>query len=73
MTATTVIPIADQKALWKAPIETPDTGTLRGDLLGLLSAFSKARAPFMAVAATSAFSGLLADTGLTPAQVREKR
>jgi hypothetical protein len=46
---------------------------LHGDLLGLLSAFSKARAPFMAVAATSAFSGLLADTGLTPAQVREKR
>jgi AcrR family transcriptional regulator len=54
------------------PVETPDTGTLRGDLLALLGAFSKARAPFMAVAATSAFSGLLADTGLTPAQVREK-
>src|ERR1700760_280531 len=33
------------------PVETPDTGTLRGDLIGLLSAFSKARAPFMAVAA----------------------
>jgi AcrR family transcriptional regulator len=54
------------------PVETPDTGSLRGDLIGLLSAFSKACAPFMAVAATSAFSGLLADTGLTPAQVRGK-
>jgi AcrR family transcriptional regulator len=54
------------------PVETPDTGTLRGDLLALLTAFSKARAPFMSVAATSAFSGLLADTGLSPAQVRAK-
>lgn len=54
------------------PVDTPDTGTLRGDLLALLTAFSKARAPFIAIAATSAFSGLLADTGLTPVQVRDK-
>ena len=54
------------------PVETPDTGTLRGDLLALLTAFSKARAPFIAIVATSAFSGLLADTGLTPVQVRDK-
>jgi AcrR family transcriptional regulator len=54
------------------PVEVPDTGTLRGDLIGLLTAFSKARAPFIAISATSAFSGLLADTGMSPAQVREK-
>ena len=54
------------------PIETPDTGTLRGDLLALLTAFSKARASFILVAAAAAFSGLLANTGLTPAQVRDK-
>jgi AcrR family transcriptional regulator len=54
------------------PVETPDTGTLRGDLLALLTAMSKARATFIAVAAAAAFSGLLADTGLTPAQARDK-
>jgi AcrR family transcriptional regulator len=53
-------------------VETPDTGTLRGDLLALLTAFSKARATFIAVAAAAAFSGLLANTGLTPAQARDK-
>jgi AcrR family transcriptional regulator len=54
------------------PVEMPDTGTLRGDLLALLTAISKARATFTAVAAATAFSGLLADTGLTPAQARDK-
>jgi AcrR family transcriptional regulator len=54
------------------PIETPDTGTLRGDLLALLTAFSRARATFIAVLAAAGFSGLLADTGMTPAQAREE-
>ena len=54
------------------PVETPDTGTLRGDLLALLTSMSSARATFMAVAAAAGFSGLLASTGLTPAQAREK-
>jgi AcrR family transcriptional regulator len=54
------------------PITVPDTGALRGDLLALLTAFSKARAGFVAVAAAAAFSGLLPDTGLTPAQARDK-
>ena len=54
------------------PIEIPDTGTLRGDLLGLLTAMSMARATFMAVSAAAGFSGLLASTGLTPGQAREK-
>jgi AcrR family transcriptional regulator len=52
------------------PVEVPDTGSLRGDLLALLTAMSKGRA--FAVAAVAGFSGLLADTGLTPAQVRDK-
>jgi len=54
------------------PIETPDTGTLRGDLLALLTAFSKARASFTAIAAAAGFSGLLVATGLTPAQARDR-
>jgi AcrR family transcriptional regulator len=54
------------------PVATPDTGTLRDDLLALLTAMSEARATFTAVAAAAAFSGLLADTGLTPAQARDK-
>jgi AcrR family transcriptional regulator len=54
------------------PIGIPDTGALRGDLLALLTAFSEARASFVAVAAAASFSGLIADTGLTPAQAREK-
>lgn len=54
------------------PVDIPDTGTLRGDLLALLTAVSKARATFTAVAAATAFSGLLADTGLTPAQARDR-
>jgi AcrR family transcriptional regulator len=54
------------------PVALPDTGTLRGDLLAYLAAVSEARAAFFAVAAAAAFSGLMADTGLTPTQVREK-
>ena len=54
------------------PVETPDTGSLRGDLFAVLTAFSKGRATLIAVLAAAGFSGLLADTGLTPAQAREK-
>jgi AcrR family transcriptional regulator len=52
------------------PIDLPDTGTLRGDLLAELTAVSEARAAYFAITAAAAFSGLLADTGLTPAQAR---
>ncbi len=52
-------------------VEIPDTGTLRGDLLALLTSVSGARTTFTTVVA-AAFSGLLADTGLTPAQVRDR-
>lgn len=54
------------------PVTVPDTGALRGDLLAELTAVSEARAAVFAIAAAAAFSGLLADTGLTPAHVREK-
>jgi AcrR family transcriptional regulator len=54
------------------PIVIPDIGNLRDDLLGLLTAFSNARAAFIAVAAAAAFSGLITDTGLTPGQARER-
>jgi AcrR family transcriptional regulator len=54
------------------PVKVPDTGTLRGDLIALLTGISKARATFTAVAAAAGFSGLLADTGLTPAQARDR-
>jgi AcrR family transcriptional regulator len=54
------------------PVDIPDTGTLRGDLLAALTGMGDARAAFFAIAAAAAFSGLLADTGLTPAQVRDR-
>ena len=53
------------------PIELPDTGSLRGDMIELLSAATDARIGFVTIIG-AAFSGLLAETGLTPDQVREK-
>lgn len=53
------------------PVGIPDTGTLRGDMIALLSSFSSTRVSFAATV-SAVFSGLLASTGLTPAQVREK-
>jgi AcrR family transcriptional regulator len=54
------------------PVEIPDTGTLHGDLLALLGGMSEARAAYFAVAGATAFSGLLADSGLTLGQARLK-
>jgi AcrR family transcriptional regulator len=54
------------------PVTVPDTGDLRGDLLAQLTAVSEALAGFFAVAVAAAFSGLLADTGLTLSQARDK-
>ncbi len=53
------------------PVNIPDTGSLRGDMIALLSSASSTRASFATIV-SAAFSGLLASTGLTPAQVREK-
>ena len=52
-------------------IEIPDTGTLRGDMLALLGNVNDGRSSFTTVM-TATFAGLLANSGLTPAQVRER-
>lgn len=54
------------------PVDVPDTGSLRGDLIAQLTIVSEARAAFFGVAAAAAFSGLLGEDGLTPAQARDK-
>ena len=53
------------------PVDVPDTGSLRGDMIALLSSFGSTWVSFAATV-SAVFSGLLASTGLTPAQVREK-
>ena len=53
------------------PVPTPDTGTLRGDLLALLRDVNEGRSSFTVVV-SAAFAGLLSSTGLTPAEVRAK-
>jgi AcrR family transcriptional regulator len=53
-------------------VDLPDTGTLRGDLVAALTGMGEARAAFFAIAAAAGFSGLLASTGLTPAQARDR-
>ena len=53
------------------PVDIPDTGSLRGDMIALLGTASSTRISFATIV-SAAFSGLLASTGLTPAQVREK-
>jgi len=53
------------------PVDIPDTGSLRGDMIALLSSISSTRTSFAAII-SAVFSGLLASSDLTPAQVREK-
>ena len=53
------------------PIPLPDSGTLRGDLLSMLTIMGELRAPFYAVAFGAAYAGLLSETGLTLAEERE--
>lgn len=53
------------------PVDIPDTGSLRGDMIELLSQVSGMRLSFTTIV-FAAFSGLLASTGLTPAEVRER-
>jgi AcrR family transcriptional regulator len=54
------------------PIGDPDTGSLRGDLLAQLTAAAAALGGFYAVTAAASLSGLMAGTGSTPAQVRDR-
>ena len=53
------------------PFEVPDTGSLRGDLLGMLHGINDARNTFTVVVA-AAFAGLMSGSGLTPAEVRAR-
>jgi AcrR family transcriptional regulator len=53
------------------PVDVADTGSLRGDMIALLSSFSSTRVSFAAIV-SAVFSGLLASTRPTPAQVREQ-
>jgi AcrR family transcriptional regulator len=53
------------------PVEMPDTGALRGDLLALLGGINDQRSTFTAVV-TATFTGLLESSGLTPADVRAR-
>ncbi|GAA4845752.1 TetR/AcrR family transcriptional regulator [Luteimicrobium xylanilyticum] len=52
--------------------EIPDAGNLRDDLLAALTSMSERSSAFWIVVTGAAFSGLLAESGLTPAQVRER-
>ncbi|MFK0170598.1 TetR/AcrR family transcriptional regulator [Streptomyces sp. NPDC090306] len=54
------------------PVAVPDTGALRSDLIAQLTSLGTALAGYFAIVAAASFSGLLADTGLTPAQARDK-
>jgi AcrR family transcriptional regulator len=53
------------------PVDVPDTGSLRGDMLATLSNIGEGPAVFTTVV-SAAFSGLLANTGLPPAEVRAR-
>lgn len=53
------------------PVEVPDTGSLRGDVLALIREVSEMRYMFT-VTVQAAFAGLLSSSGLTPAEVRAR-
>ncbi len=53
------------------PVDIPDTGSLRDDMLAFLTSISDGRVGFTAIV-SSVFAGLLADSGLTPAEVRNQ-
>jgi AcrR family transcriptional regulator len=53
------------------PVDMPDTGSLRGDMLALLGGINDTRYSFTVVI-TATFAGLLASSGLTPADVRTR-
>jgi AcrR family transcriptional regulator len=52
-------------------VSPPDTGSLRDDMIAVLGAINNAGQELRTVAA-AVLSGLLADTGLTPGQLRER-
>ncbi|MEE8738333.1 MAG: TetR/AcrR family transcriptional regulator [Bifidobacterium sp.] len=54
------------------PVSTPDTGTLRGDLIGALTSISTARAKVFALAGAAYLSGLVPGQLLNPEQTQER-
>ena len=52
-------------------VDMPDTGSLRGDMLALLNDVSDGRGSFTAII-SSVFAGLMADSGLSPAEIRNQ-
>jgi AcrR family transcriptional regulator len=55
-----------------SPIDAPDTGSLRGDMIAILTRISQARSNFFAIAAAVANSGMLVAAGETPASLRQQ-
>jgi AcrR family transcriptional regulator len=53
------------------PVEIPDTGSLRGDMLALLGGINDARGSFIVIVPAT-FAGLLSSSKLTPAEVRAR-
>ena len=53
------------------PVDIPDTGNLRDDMVTFLGGFSATRTSFATIVSAT-FAGLLDTTGMTPAEVREK-
>lgn len=52
-------------------VNPPDTGSLRDDMIAVMGAINDTGQELRAIAA-AVLSGLLADTGLTPSQLRER-
>jgi AcrR family transcriptional regulator len=53
------------------PVASPDTGSLREDMIAILTSATAERIGFATVVAAT-FAGLMASSGLTPAEVRER-
>jgi len=52
-------------------VEIPDTGSLRGDMIAVLTRMGNIKTSYFAIAFSSGFAGLISNTGMTIAQVRE--
>src|SRR5699024_12605772 len=54
------------------PVEVPDSGSLRTDLIRLMEGMGRQRSGFFSGAFGAAFSGLLRSTGLTVSEFRDR-
>lgn len=53
------------------PVEVPDTGNIRDDMVAFLTGISVSRVSFAAIISAT-FAGLRDSTGMTPAELRER-